>query len=312
MQSRRPINREYSRAPDISSDAPSAGSPGSTIRYQDHYLTKLLLNTEEFRNTLFSMLTASEISSMLVVFRVWLSVREARYFLNPLRDISWMHSYIHCADFLGYTPFLVGMGVYDLITRIRDPRLWWSTPNPKRRITLWMVLVDNNKRTLEKQSLALQAFDSIEVKQRLLLDNIDTIEMYDGDGIETSVIVRRPHDSTHEAWLAQRPVGRNDAVATLYPSFHANRKFFLQRSAFVPVGMNCMSTGVMDLTQLPLRATSAVTMRIPAMRGTYSDPIHHTVEDSVAGWMAYQSRVEFKVLEEEDTGVGFQIIFLLK
>lgn len=145
-------------------------------------LTKALINVPDFRYGLFDMLDATDASLLMDICKIPMDQGEMRRYFNPIKDLVNMREIVDFITGLGYTPYLMGLDTYNLITRIKDPVGCWESDNSNTKMTFWLIITTNGVKTV--------------LKQRRLADMVELLAMRAKEMTSPNFSVRKLEFST--------------------------------------------------------------------------------------------------------------------
>ncbi len=124
-------------------------------------LANLLINVPDFRDGLFSMLGATDVSIVAQLCRIDLTSNERTRYLHLIRD---MNGLVRMADVLVGTKCnisLVGMDVKTIVDRIKDPIGYWKANVDRRTLTFWLHINDERLEKFREQVAMSEAYSEI-------------------------------------------------------------------------------------------------------------------------------------------------------
>ncbi|KAL9122250.1 MAG: hypothetical protein Q9187_001202 [Circinaria calcarea] len=98
-----------------------------------------------FRIGLFSMISATEVSTIAIMVGLETTHEEMRRFLNPVRDLEPYTNEIMDRIDSGDMVLLMGKDTFDLISRIRDPIGYWNKMRGKELLVIMVLVARKNK-----------------------------------------------------------------------------------------------------------------------------------------------------------------------
>lgn len=107
--------------------------------------TSAIVSVPQFRNTLFSMLSATEVSLIISMSKPSMKTSELKRYLNPIRDFGVHTNLLVSLQTGSWQPIIIGMDVDELIFRIMRPIKHWIEFGDENEMSFILILL--NKRT---------------------------------------------------------------------------------------------------------------------------------------------------------------------